>query len=289
MSKLYFKYGVVNSSKSANALMTIHNYEEQGMKVFIIKPIIDTRDTGVIKSRAINNSKDANLIVSRDDDLVKAFRYNCLNKYDVVLVDECQFLASKQVDQLRQIANEYNTPVLCYGLRTDFKTKLFEGSKRLFELADSITEIKTVCKCGSKAIFNARLNLAGDMVFSGEQVKIGGNDLYRSVCSKCYFEKLTEHFNVSRVQEEVYKSFIENKTYISNLVSKLEDTKVKDRGIYLNEVICVHYYIERLISKCESLDLLNELESIQSYLGAILESATAHDLLVAQKRANNRG
>lgn len=192
MAKLYFKYGVVNSSKSANALMTIHNYEEQGMKVYIIKPEIDTRDKGVVKSRAINDSRCANFVASDSDDLFLLFKNNNVCSYDVVIVDECQFLSVKQINQLRDIVDILNIPVICYGLKTDFKTNLFASSQRLIELADSISEIKTVCRCGSKAIFNARLDSHGNMIFSGEQIKLGGNDLYNPVCSKCYFKSLKE-------------------------------------------------------------------------------------------------
>lgn len=188
MAKLYFKYGVVNSSKSANALMTIHNYEEQGMKVFVIKPEIDTRDKNIVKSRAINNSRDADLVVHSGDDLYKLIRLS--SKPNVFIVDECQFLDVKQIDDLRSVVNDFNIPVICYGLKTDFRTHLFDSSKRLIEVADSIAEIKTVCKCGSKAIFNARVNSDGELIFSGEQIQIGGNDLYVPVCSKCYFNGL---------------------------------------------------------------------------------------------------
>lgn len=189
MAKLYFKFGTMNSSKTANALMTIHNYEEQGMKVYLIKPEIDTRDIGVVRSRALSTGRKVNRLIKDTD---KITDYEILN-YDVIIVDECQFLTEKQIDELRYIVDKHNIPVICYGLRTDFQSHLFEGSKRLFEIADSLTEIKTICKCGSKAIFNARINEKGNIITSGKQIEIGGNDKYRAVCSKCYGSRLVNY------------------------------------------------------------------------------------------------
>ena len=183
MAKLYFKYGAMGSSKTANALITKFNYEERGMRVWLIKPAIDTRDgAGVVKSR-IGLKADAE-IVGTEKDLFEAYqqRKDC----DVVIADECQFFTAEQIDQLRRIVDENEIPVLCYGLRTDFLTHLFEGSRRLFEVADSITEIKTICTCGNKAIVNARLDGTGKVVTEGGQILIGGNDSYVAMCHKCW-------------------------------------------------------------------------------------------------------
>lgn len=186
MAKLYFKYGVVNSSKSANALMTIHNYKEQGMRVFVIKPEIDSRDYGEIKSRALKSSVKCDKILKKDEKILSfLLELNVPLYFDVIVVDECQFLTESQVDELRYFVDKYDIPILCYGLKTDYMTKLFEGSKRLLEVADSMQEIKTVCSCGAKAIFNGRFDKNGNLIKNGEQVIIGDTDIYRPLCSRC--------------------------------------------------------------------------------------------------------
>lgn len=183
MAKLYFKYGAMGSSKTANALITKFNYEERGMKVWLIKPALDDRDgVGVVRSR-IGLSEEA-YVVSGETDLYRAFREK--TDFHVIIADECQFFTAAQIDQLRQIVNEFDVPVLCFGLRTDFLTNLFEGSRRLFEVADSITEIKTICSCGKKAIVNARIDGAGNVVTEGGQILIGGNDSYVAMCHQCW-------------------------------------------------------------------------------------------------------
>ena len=198
MSKLYFKFGAMASSKTANALMTRFNYEEKGNKVWLIKPDLDNRDdytdengnrVTVVKSR-IGLSAVADVI--RQDENLQA-RFGELQKntpVDVIICDECQFLTGAQVDQLKYIAEYCDTPVLCFGLRSDFQTKLFNGSQRLFEIADSITEIKSVCRCGKKAIVNARLNEKGQVIVEGEQVCIGGNDMYEGMCWGCWQDRI---------------------------------------------------------------------------------------------------
>lgn len=183
MAKLYFKYGAMGSSKTANALITKFNYEERGMKVWLIKPSIDVRDgVGAVKSR-IGLSAQAD-VIPPDKDLYAEFgsRPDC----HVIIADECQFFTPEQIDQLRRIVDELDVPVLCYGLRTDFLTKLFPGSLRLFEVADSITEIKTICACGKKAIVNARIDGEGKIVTEGGQILIGGNDSYVAMCHSCW-------------------------------------------------------------------------------------------------------
>lgn len=187
MAKLYFKYGAMGSSKTANALITKFNYEERGMRVWLIKPVLDDRDgVGVVRSRI---GLEANAyVVSRDTDLYEEFRKE--RQYHVVIADECQFFSAKQIDELRRIVDVFDVPVLCFGLRTDFLTQLFEGSRRLFEVADSITEIKTICSCGKKAIVNARIDGEGRVVTEGSQILIGGNDAYVAMCHTCWREAI---------------------------------------------------------------------------------------------------
>ena len=192
MAKLYFKYGAMGSSKTANALITKFNYEERGMKVWLIKPAIDTRDgAGVIRSRI---GLEANAqIIGADTDICAEFakRGDC----HVIIADECQFFAEAQIDQLRRIVDELDIPVLCFGLRTDFMTHLFPGSRRLFEVADSITEIKTICTCGKKAIVNARIDGQGNVVTTGGQILLGGNDSYVAMCHHCWKKAIAAQEN----------------------------------------------------------------------------------------------
>lgn len=204
MSKLYFKFGAMGSSKTANALMTRFNYLEKNHSVWLVKPQTDTRDdyvdengnvVTVVKSR-IGLSAPANVIKENDDitlifktataDIVASNEVVKTNKIDVIICDECQFFTEEQIDQLKYIAENENIPVICFGLRSDFRTKLFPGSKRLFEIADSITEVKSVCECGKKAIVNARFDSNGNIVTDGAQVDIGGNEKYKSMCWSCW-------------------------------------------------------------------------------------------------------
>lgn len=204
MSKLYFKFGAMGSSKTANALMTRFNYLEKNHSVWLVKPQTDTRDdyidengniVTVVKSR-IGLSAPANIIKVSDDitelfktanaDIVQDGEVVKTSKIDVVICDECQFFTEEQIDQLKYIAENKNIPVICFGLRSDFHTKLFPGSKRLFEIADSITEVKSVCDCGKKAIVNARFDGNGNIVTDGAQVDIGGNEKYKSMCWSCW-------------------------------------------------------------------------------------------------------
>ena len=186
MAKLYFKYGVMGSSKTAQALITKFNYEERGMKVWLIKPRIDNRDSdGLVISRAGLSSPAYILPIT--EDVYESFT-KIKNPVDVIIVDESQFLSEDQVDQLSMIMIDYNIPVLCFGLRADFRTKMFPGSKRLMEIADSITEIKTICSCGRKATVNVRLDGNGKIITEGEQILIGGNDKYTAMCYQCYIQ-----------------------------------------------------------------------------------------------------
>ena len=189
MAKLYFKYGAMGSSKSAQALITKFNYEELGMSVWLIKPSIDTRDGAeIIKSRI--GLKCSAQVITPEDDICAMYRE--AGKHDVIIADEAQFLTPIQIDQLRTIVDEEDLPVLCFGLRTDFLTHFFPGAQRLMELADSITEIKTVCACGRKATVNARIDENGRVITEGSQVLIGVNDRYVAMCHKCWMEKIKE-------------------------------------------------------------------------------------------------
>ena len=193
MAKLYFKYGSMGSSKTAQALITKYNYEENGMHVWLIKPAADERDGAIILRSRVGLEAPAE-VVPPHSDIYELYRSR--EKTDVIIVDECQFLTPAQIDQLRDIVDVENIPVLCFGLRTDFQTKLFPGSRRLFELADSITEIKTICDCGRKATTNARISPDGYVVTEGDQVFLGGNDSYIAMCHKCYQDYINEHRKV---------------------------------------------------------------------------------------------
>ena len=189
MAKLYFKYGAMGSSKSAQALITQFNYEELGMSVWLIKPSVDTRDgADIIKSR-IGLERKAQ-VITPEQDIVK--EYAKAGRHDVIISDEAQFFSPEQIDQLRELVDFEDIPVLCFGLRTDFLTHVFPGSKRLLELADSITEIKTVCACGRKATVNARVDENGRVITHGDQVFLGGNDSYVAMCHKCWVRKIKE-------------------------------------------------------------------------------------------------
>ena len=191
MAKLYFKYGAMGSSKTAQALITKYNYEENDMKVWLIKPSADTRD-GVQILRSRIGLAAAVEVMTPDMDIYTVFGNTKVGQCDAVIVDECQFMTEAQIDQLRAIVNDYNVPVMCFGLRTDFQTRLFPGSRRLMELADCIEEIKTMCDCGSKATINARIN-DGHIVTEGAQVVLGGNDCYIAMCHRCYIRGIREH------------------------------------------------------------------------------------------------
>ena len=187
MAKLYFKYGAMGSSKTATALITKYNYEERGMRVWLMKPAADRRDGEFTLRSRIGLTAQCEAI-GPDCDLRR--RYAEHDKVDVIIVDECQFLTGEQIDQLRELVDRENLPVLCFGLRTDFLTHFFPGARRLMELADSITEIKTVCACGRKATVNARIDGSGRVITEGGQILLGGNDSYVAMCHKCWVDKI---------------------------------------------------------------------------------------------------
>lgn len=180
--KLYFYYGAMGASKTANALMTRFNFEDKGKRVALMKPSIDNRDgADIIKSRA---GLSAKAILIKPDQTIREALPQSPAYYDNIIVDEAQFLTKVQVDELREIVDS-GTMVMCYGLRADFKAELFEGSKRLFELADKICEIVTMCKCGRKATMNARY-VNGHVIYDGDQILLGADDAYVAMCHRCY-------------------------------------------------------------------------------------------------------
>lgn len=191
MAKLYFKYGAMGSSKTAQALITKYNYEENDLSVWLLKPSADTRDGQNILRSRIGLEAEVE-IVPPQANLEELFLKERVGSCDVIIVDECQFLTMEQIDQLRTIVDEYGIPVMCFGLRTDFRTKLFPGSLRLMEVADTIQEIKTICDCGAKATVNARIDASGHIITEGAQVVLGGNDTYIAMCHKCYIRGIRE-------------------------------------------------------------------------------------------------
>ena len=192
MAKLYFKYGAMGSSKTAQALITKYNYEENDLRVWLLKPSADIRDGAHTISSRIGLSAEAD-ILTPEMDAYAWFREKLEGQCDVIIVDECQFLTPEQIDQLRRIVDDCGIPVMCFGLRTDFQTKLFPGSLRLMEIADTIQEIKTICDCGAKATVNARIDSTGHIVTQGAQVVLGGNDSYIAMCHRCYVRGIREH------------------------------------------------------------------------------------------------
>lgn len=194
IGKLYFRYGTMGSAKTAMLLAQAYNFEERGMAYRCFKPVIDTRDSkNVIRSR-IGIERECQWIYPETDlyEAIKEIFEETLDLPGWLLIDEAQFLTTRQVDQLAHIVDDFACNVVCYGLRTDFTTHLFEGSRRLFEIADSIEEIKSTCSCGRKTIVNARIDSRGNIITEGEQVEIGGNDKYMAVCRKCWTNKRIE-------------------------------------------------------------------------------------------------
>lgn len=186
MAKLFFKYGTVFSAKSLNLIATAHNYETQGKKVLLLIPAMDTRSDGNVATRA--GFKMEAELVGKDTNILDIYNEHLKKKekIDCVLVDESQMLDPYHIDQLREIVNVFNTPVICYGLRVSYTLELFEATKRLFELADKLEEIKTICWfCAGKATHNLKL-VDGKPIYKGKSIEIGGLEKYLPVCYKCY-------------------------------------------------------------------------------------------------------
>jgi thymidine kinase len=198
MCKLYYYYGVMGSSKSLRLLATAHDFDEKGIPILVIKPSADTRDgKNLVKSRAglerecISIDPDVN-IFDVVNEYIRISMATQSSGLKWILVDECQFLTEEQVDQLSDIVDFLDINVICYGLRTDFKSKLFPASKRLFELADDIEEVKTSCNCGERASINARFNKDGKIITEGSQILVGGDDLYHAICRKDWKKLIRE-------------------------------------------------------------------------------------------------
>ena len=193
MAKLFFRYGAMNSGKTTHLLQVAHNYEERGMQVLVLKPIVDTKAGNQIISR-LDVSREVDYLITKNEDVYELISIVFeSDKISCVLVDEAQFLTKRQVDQLMKVVTKLDIAVICYGLRTDFKTNSFDGANRLLAIAHTIEEMKTICPCGRKAIFNAR-KLNGDFVFDGRQVEIDNQDKveYLSLCAHCYQEEKEE-------------------------------------------------------------------------------------------------
>lgn len=198
MAKFKFIYGPMNGGKTLKLLSTAYNLEENGVQIMVLKPSLDTRDgEGIIKTRA--GLKRKCIMIDKDINLYKAIKAyknvldSQLETLRWVIIDECQFLTKEQVEQLSDVVDFLNVSVMCFGLRTDFQSHLFEGSKRLFELADDIEEIKSSCTCGErKASINARFDENGEIIIEGGQVEIGGNDKYKAICRKCWKDKVRD-------------------------------------------------------------------------------------------------
>lgn len=192
MAKLFFRYGAMNSGKSTALMQVAFNYEERGMNILLLKPRIDTKGGDIIVSR-LGVSRKVDILIEKDMDLQAEIRkYLTIMPIHCVLIDEVQFLNSAQIDQLFQLVIEDNIPVICYGLRTDFLMNGFEGSQRLLLLAHSIEELKTICRCGRKALLNAR-KVDDKFVFVGAQVAIDGDVHYESLCGECYLKYRKEN------------------------------------------------------------------------------------------------
>lgn len=194
MAKLYFRYGAMNSGKTTALIQVAHNYQERGMETFLIKPGVDSKGSTTILSR-LSISRDVDLLIDKQANLYSILEEESKKRKNLqcILVDEAQFLTKNQVTQLFEFAVIINIPVICYGLRTDFLLNGFEGSKQLLLLAHSIEELKTICRCGRKALANTR-KINGKYVFKGDQVAIDGeeNVEYESLCAECYYKYLRE-------------------------------------------------------------------------------------------------
>lgn len=192
MAKLYFRYGAMSSGKTLDLLKVYYNYKEKGMSTLVLKPLVDTKGDSDVISR-VGSRLRVNFLVDDDDNIYDIVQNEILKKkISCILVDEVQFLLKKHVDQLSDVVDLLDIPVICYGLRADFRGDLFEGSKRLFEISDSIEELKTVCDCGKKAIWNVRY-VNNAITFKGSQIAIDNTDnvTYKSMCRKC-MKKLRE-------------------------------------------------------------------------------------------------
>jgi thymidine kinase len=199
MAKLYFRYGAMNSGKTTALMQVAYNYKERGMDTIVIKPMIDTKGNNKIVSR-LGIEKEVDILIGPNDDLMNKLN-SYLDKISCILVDEAQFMTKKHIDELFYISKQRDIPVICYGLRSDFKTDVFPGSLRLFELADELEELITICRCGKRAKFNGR-KVNGIFVFEGDQVAIDEENsvTYESLCGECYIEKVQGKVIVKKIK-----------------------------------------------------------------------------------------
>jgi len=255
MGKLYFKYGVMGACKSAEALMTKYRYSEIGKEYLFCKTRRDDRDGArVVKSRI---GLEATNVPFLDEILSAGYDYTGI---DCIIVDEIQFASKEEIDKLAFICDTFNIPIICYGLKTDFKGNLFEGSKRLFEIADKLEEIKQVCWCGKKALFNARV-INGKMVTEGEQIVIGGDNKYVALCREHYVKGAITHKVFSDIKEDTELSAFCKKEAIYRLSEcyKKDESFVKE---HFNEVAeIIRNVIDNHSSLYDSIDI-----QIEKYL-----------------------
>lgn len=197
-SRLEFYFGSMSSGKSLQLLVKAHNFDEKNIPILVLKPSIDTREgSNIIRSR-VGLERKCTLIDKKDN----LFNIGVKNRFcKWILVDEAQFLTPLQVDQLSRVVDTIGINVICYGLRTDFKSKLFPGSRRLFEIADTIGELKSYCDCGNKAIINARFDANGKMITDGEQIQIGGDETYKPICRECFFNNINKEEKIVNENE----------------------------------------------------------------------------------------
>lgn len=189
MAKVYFRYGAMGSSKTANAMMVAFNYKERDQNALLLKPALENRDGDTIIRSRIGLSGECETV---EDFLERFDPEKDPKEIDCLIVDEAQFLTKEQVHKFCEMADVYNIPVICYGLRTDFKGNLFEGSTWLLAWADAIEEVKTICSCGKKATMNARFDENGKIFVDGPQIEMGANDKYFSLCRKCFNKRIAE-------------------------------------------------------------------------------------------------
>lgn len=190
MAKLNFKYGAMNAGKSTILMQTAYNYEERNQKVLLVKPTIDTKGDNKVVSR-LGIERNVDILLNKDESLLDKKYFDVLKNVDCILVDECQFLTVDQVDDLLKITKLLDIPVICYGLRSDFRSEGFEGSMRLLTVADELEEMPTICECGKKARFNARI-VNNEYTLTGNSIEIDNNAKieYKSLCGKCYQTKV---------------------------------------------------------------------------------------------------
>ena len=206
MGKLIFNYGCMNSSKTIKLLTTAFELEARNQKVLYFKPALDSRfEKSIIKSRVEGIQERECILIKHDDNLLTIcydliYKTLCEIKTTIyILIDEAQFLQPKQVDELSKLCDNNNIKIICYGLRTDFKTKLFPGSARLFELSDEINEIESFCYCNNKNIINVRVDKIGRIITYGEQIEIGSEEKYITLCRKCYNDKLFKQKKLNKI------------------------------------------------------------------------------------------